>query len=815
MRSEHGEACVEVASVLTGRADGKQAAWITAAVFALMLTVYAVLLPPSILPGDSGELIAASRTLSIAHTPGSPLYLMLGRMFSSAVPLGSVAYRYNLLSAVLASLAVALFYRLLRRLGPGDFTAAALALALGVQQAFWLQAVEAEVYALSALFTVLMFYIAFSPRRNKARAFLLLAFTGGLAVGHHTALVYAFAGALLVLLLTSRYMPAPREVALGVFFVLLGASVLIYIPVRAGLHPPLTWGHTDTLEGFVSHVLGTRYGWRLKPIDLPARAGDVMGFFKMMTEQAGWPLALLALAGLGASLRNWRLALPLGCVMLLYAVHSASYQTHDIEGHVMPAVVVLGILAGLGARAAAGRLTEAWPRWGPAVMPVFVAAVLAAGALSLSPRRDPWLAHDFAVAVAESATEACGARPVVLASGEFVGLPVLYIGLVEGYDIIPFAPGTSDPSVLGAAGPIESLEEAVMYARRNLGGRRVAILGGSKAASMGGKTSICGMVYALEAPASGCRSPRDYEVRGVGAEPRDYYSRVLSAEYLLHLSRYDLSRGDTSEARDDIDRAAALAYDDAITNVEASRLYLEIGDAPRAEELLHAALHAEPDYFYAHFALANVHSLNGDYAQALAEYRKALRGSPEPGAVHVNMGNTLRSMGDYAASLDEYAKALALDPRSLTANLGMGVTLEAMGRYDEALARLDSALAADPDYPPALHAKAALLMKLGRYGEARAAVEHGLAVAPDDALLLADMGLNCLRTGALDGAIAYLGRALDVSPGLLTARGNLAVAYERIGMKAEAAAQYEKYIADAPPGPGRDRAEQALRALRE
>lgn len=785
-----------------------------AAVMVLTLVIYILLLPPTILPGDSGELVAASRTLSIAHTPGSPLYLMLGKIFSSALPAGSVAYRYNLLSAVFAALAVMLLYRLLVNLGVDYLISAGVALALAVQEAFWLQAVEAEVYAMGALLTVLLFYIAFAVEKRRDRGFVLLAFVGGISVSHHTALLYAFVAALLVMLLRRRRLPGPGTLLIGVFMLLLGASVWIYIPVRASQHPPLTWGETDTLDGFISHVLGRRYGWRLKPFDLGARLGDIVGFLNMVGTGIGIPLVLLSVIGLVARIRRYRLALPLICLVLFYSLHSAVYQTHDIEGHVVPAVIGLGIFAGLGAQFIASAL-EKRTRRATALVAAAVFVVFLVSAVTLTPRKDEWLAHDFAVAVCESATQACGENPVIFASGEFVGLPLLYAALVEGYDVTAFAPGTSDPSVIGGSRSIESLDEAIIVARRNYATSRIAVVAGSKAASMGGETRICGMVYALDAPGAQCSAPRDYTVRGVGEETRDYYSRVLSAEYLLHLSRYDIARGDMESARANLERIVHLAYDDAITNVEASRLYFEVGDAERAEDLIYAALEAEPDYFYAHFALANVHYMNERHDEAIAEYKKALRGNPEPGIVHVNLGNTYRSKGDYARALDHYGKALELDGESLTANLGMGAALEAVARYDEALEYLDRALAADDSYSPAIHAKAALLMRLGRGDEALHVLEAGLETNPEDPLLLSDTGLHYLRAGNLDSAIDYLERALEISPALLSARGNLAVAYERGGNLSRAREHYSKYVEDAPPGPGRERAEAALRALED
>ena len=45
--------------------------------------------------GDGGELITASVTLGIPHPPGYPLYLLAGKI-ASYLPVGTIAYRYNL-----------------------------------------------------------------------------------------------------------------------------------------------------------------------------------------------------------------------------------------------------------------------------------------------------------------------------------------------------------------------------------------------------------------------------------------------------------------------------------------------------------------------------------------------------------------------------------------------------------------------------------------------------------------------------------------------------------------------------------------------
>ena len=49
-------------------------------VASVTLVAYMATLCPTIMGGDSGELIAAAYTLSVAHPPGYPLYVLLTKM---------------------------------------------------------------------------------------------------------------------------------------------------------------------------------------------------------------------------------------------------------------------------------------------------------------------------------------------------------------------------------------------------------------------------------------------------------------------------------------------------------------------------------------------------------------------------------------------------------------------------------------------------------------------------------------------------------------------------------------------------------------
>src|SRR6056297_3397005 len=61
---------------------------------------------PTVSFWDCGEFIATSYILGVPHPPGTPLYLLLGRIFSM-LPFGNnIGYRVNLISPIVASLAI-------------------------------------------------------------------------------------------------------------------------------------------------------------------------------------------------------------------------------------------------------------------------------------------------------------------------------------------------------------------------------------------------------------------------------------------------------------------------------------------------------------------------------------------------------------------------------------------------------------------------------------------------------------------------------------------------------------------------------------
>ena len=783
-------------------------------IFAATLAIYVATLPPSVLPGDSGELIAVSHTLSIAHPPGYPLYVMLGKIFASIVAVGSVAYRYNLLSAVLAAATAALGFGIMRRLGVGRLPALAVTLVLATLEAYWFQATAAEVYALNGFFAALLLYLAFSGRPYGDRTVLLLGFVGGLAISHHLSLAYPLVVALVIFGLTSPIRPRPVTWLVSGFMLALGLTIWLYIPIRAHLGPPITWGATDTISGFLSHITAQTYRWRLRALEPWPRTLDFLGYFKVLAKTCGIPLISLGSIGLAAGLRRWRETVGLLLLVVLYGFHYAAYNIPDIETHVLPAALAVAILAGMALERL--RSLPVTPRLAQALRPAvtgFAFVLVGLNLVALEPRRDPWFAYDYAEAIQKSARDACGGDCVIVASGDISLFSLLYVSYAEPGGVRVFDPEISNPRAWGLDTSPRTIEESVaaLAGKRDLS--RIAILGVAPPAVMGEPTAVWGMVYVVGDGGRQRLSPLAYPIRDVGRDPRDYYSRLLASAYYFHLARWHLAQGDSSEARASTAQALAAAPGEVAGRINAARLFVQMAMPDEALRLAREATRIDPDFFEAHDMLAHLLAGLGQNGEAIAEYRLALTGNPNPGPVYSNLGFAYLAQGDPASAEESFARAIGLDSTLTNAYVGLGRASESRGDFEEALTYYRRARVPAPGFEPACHAEAALLMRMNRHDEARGVIATGLASNSKSAFLLSDLGLISLREGDLDSAITYLGQALAIDPSMLAVRGNLAVAYEERGFKQEAARQYRIYLETAPPGQARTRASEALNRL--
>ena len=139
---------------------------------------YLMTIEPTVSFWDCGEFIASSYKLEVGHAPGNPVFQMIARFFTMFASPEHAAMAVNIMSALCSAFTIFFLYLTIVHLGRriiekngGNGTLSmgegisligagvVGALAYCWSDTFWFSAVEAEVYAMSSLFTAVVFWM--------------------------------------------------------------------------------------------------------------------------------------------------------------------------------------------------------------------------------------------------------------------------------------------------------------------------------------------------------------------------------------------------------------------------------------------------------------------------------------------------------------------------------------------------------------------------------------------------------------------------------------------------------------------------------
>ena len=302
----------------------KLSIYLSVFVFLFSFLVYLKTMAPTASFWDCGEFIACSYILGVPHPPGTPLFVLIGRIFSIIPLFDEIAARINFISALSSALSVWIAFILLTKLVSywqkaeptpwmkiGKYVGAvAGSLFLAFSNTFWANAVEAEVYGVSMFLMLLILYLGLLWMDNRktpkgTKLLILISYLGFLALGIHMTIFLIMPAVFLLVILVDRerlldwrfwitgmvlvlvmHSVDPFLLAMGIWFVLsllmtsvsttqkkvwalafsiifvavIAYSVQLFIPIRSSLDPAIDENDPDDWPAFKAFLERKQYG---------------------------------------------------------------------------------------------------------------------------------------------------------------------------------------------------------------------------------------------------------------------------------------------------------------------------------------------------------------------------------------------------------------------------------------------------------------------------------------------------------------------------------------------------------------------------
>ncbi|MEW6096908.1 MAG: DUF2723 domain-containing protein [bacterium] len=352
-------------------------------VFFICWAVYLHTLTPTIGFHDSGDMVTAAYVLGIPHPTGYPLYCLIGKLWMTILPIGNIAYRMNLASALCASLACMMVYFIVLKVAGGRrqevvkyhiphpasrIPTIVAALMLAFATTFWEQAVIAEKYTLNALFATLLIFILLKwaevvttergawrtegktqNSKLKTQNYLyLFAFTLGLSFTHHMQTIYLVPASIFFIITVcykyrySSLFTLHSSLKLLCLFIL-PLFLYLYLPIRANQNPPLNWGDPRNIERFINHISGQEYTIYF--------VSNISGIYKKLSyilhfliDQFTSYLWWISIIGfLLLYFKRRVISLFFFFILLVNIIYSVRYDITNIEDYYIPTYIVFTI----------------------------------------------------------------------------------------------------------------------------------------------------------------------------------------------------------------------------------------------------------------------------------------------------------------------------------------------------------------------------------------------------------------------------------------------------------------------------------------
>lgn len=312
-----------------------------------------------------------------------------------------------------------------------------------------------------------------------------------------------------------------------------------------------------------------------------------------------------------------------------------------------------------------------------------------------------------------------------------------------------------------------------------------------------------------------------------------------------------LSEGKQTEARAEYEKVLAANPKDTEARVNLARIYHDLGDLARAEDMLKSLLEDDPTDLTTELRLGTLYLESGNLNEAsqrlndvlakggdspvakqaeevmaglrqalekssvaglknddrIALYRAKVEANPDDRKAWQDLGLLYGQLGRRDEAVEAFETVVRLKPDDAQAQAVLGGLYDDMGKFDRAVGPLSRALELEtnPGQKKRLAMQVAVVLAKKAFNDGKLDVAQKefseiVALNPDDYVSHFFLALIYARSDKVDEAEKQYQEVLRVVPGHALARLNLGVIHEQTGHEEEAANDYKAVVISRTPG---------------
>jgi len=310
---------------------------------------YVLTLQRKLVGGDTSWYMSELPQMSLLPPTGYPVFSLIGKLFS-IIPIGPLALRLNLISAVFGALTILFLFLAINKLTKNEYAGLIASLSFAFVYPYWFYANRLEFDTLNSFFIAILLFAIFSYKESPSRKNLYFCFAclGFLCTNHPIAFFIMPAFLIMVIILNPKIFKNIKAVFLSILFFILPLFSYIFTYIRF----VQIIGNENSLMKFIYYITGREssgatFGGSFGDKNLSGIIKVMFDYLKLIYNNYGIVLVVIALAGLIYLFKkNWKIAAFSLLAIIFNLAITTQYLDWAVLNYTLDIMIIMSVYIG-------------------------------------------------------------------------------------------------------------------------------------------------------------------------------------------------------------------------------------------------------------------------------------------------------------------------------------------------------------------------------------------------------------------------------------------------------------------------------------